>query len=316
MKERKYLVTGSTGFIGSVLLRTLLKKNERVDLILRKEANLWRIKDLLDKVNIYYSDLSSLAELKKILKQSKPNVIYHLATNGAYSSQDNADQIIKTNIFGTWNLLQAANEIDYELFVNTGSSSEYGFKKFAMRETDIVEPASYYAVSKCAQTLLCSHIARQENRPIVTLRPFSVFGPYEDPGRLVPTLMTSLINDKKMNLVSPTIARDYIYIDDMVSAYLKVNQLKKHSGEYFNIGTGVQTSLKELAEIAQNSSGKKGNFVWGGMKNRAWDSDIWVGDISKAKRLLKWQPKFSLFEGLAETYSWFIKDGYKYENYR
>jgi nucleoside-diphosphate-sugar epimerase len=172
-----FLITGASGFIGSVLLRRLVEQKQEVHLILRKESKRWRIADLLDKVTIHYSDLSKVTELIEIVKKVKPNIIYHLATNGAYSYQKDANQIIETNILGTWNLLQACNTVDYDLFVNTGSSSEYGSKQFAMRETDIVEPNSYYAVTKCAQTLLCSHIAKQEHRPIVTIRPFSVYGP-------------------------------------------------------------------------------------------------------------------------------------------
>lgn len=314
MKNNKFLITGSTGFIGSVLLRTLLERGEKVDIILRKQSKTWRIKDLLSNVTIYYSDLSSLEDLQKIVKKSQPTIIHHLATNGAYSNQDNANKIIKTNILGTWNLLQAANEVDYDLFVNTGSSSEYGFKEYAMRETDLVEPASYYAVTKCAQTLLCSHIARQEKKPIVTLRPFSVYGPYEEPNRLVSTLMVSLLQNKRMKLVSPTIARDYIYVGDIVSAYLKINQLQKNAGEYFNIGTGVQTTIKEIVEKAKKVSQKEGNFLWGSMEKRKWDTDVWVGDISKAKRLLNWKPKFSLEEGLKETWDWFNKNKSNYRN--
>jgi len=312
LKKQRFLITGSSGFIGSVLLRTLLRKGAKVDIILRKESKTWRIEDLLSQVNVYYSDLSSLSNLKKIIKKSKPKIIYHLATHGAYSSQNDANQIIQTNILGTWNLLQACNEINYKLFVNTGSSSEYGFKEFAMRETDLVEPASYYAVTKCAQTLLCSHIAKQEKKPIVTLRPFSVYGPFEEPNRLVSTLMTSLLRDKKMNLVSPTIARDYIYVDDMVSAFLKVNSLAQNSGEYFNIGTGMQTTIKEIVRKSSQISGKDGRFVWGGLSNRKWDANIWVGDISKAKKLLGWQPKYSLEAGLSKTWEWFGKNQHKY----
>jgi len=147
--KKKYLVTGSSGFIGSVLLRKLLANNNNVYIILRKQSNTWRIRDLLNKVTIKYSDFSNLFELTKIIKEIKPNIIFHLATNGAYSYQKNANQIIHTNILGTWNLLQACNSVSYELFVNTGSSSEYGFKKFAMRETDILEPTNFTLQSYC-----------------------------------------------------------------------------------------------------------------------------------------------------------------------
>lgn len=314
IKRRIFLITGSSGFIGSVLLRRLLKQKESVHIILRKQSNTWRINDLFKKVIVHNSDLTNLDELKSIIKDSKPNVIYHLAANGAYSYQNNADQIIQTNILGTWNLLQACNAIKYELFVNTGSSSEYGFKKFAMRETDILEPASYYAVTKCAQTLLCSHIARQEKRPIVTIRPFAVYGPYEEPKRFVPTLMNALFLNKKMSLVSPETARDFIYIDDIIDAYLKINELKNNSGEYFNIGTGIQSTIKNFVEISIKITSKNIKLKWGNMENRNWDTDNWVSDISKAKQLLNWVPKTNLEEGIKLTWNWFQKNQQFYEN--
>lgn len=303
--KNKFLITGASGFIGSVLLRRLIKQKQEVHLILRKESRTWRIDDLLDKVTIHISDLSNLNELNEIIQKVKPDIIYHLATNGAYSSQKDANQIINTNILGTWNLLQACNSINYKLFVNTGSSSEYGFKKFAMRETDIVEPASYYAVTKCAQTLLCSHIAKQENKPIVTIRPFSVYGPYEEPKRFIPTLMKALIFNEEMNLVDPNIARDYIYIDDMVDAYLKIDELINNSGEYFNIGTGIQSTIKETVNIAKKVTGKTAKFKWGKMENRNWDTNNWVADISKARQLLNWTPKITLEKGIMLTWNWF-----------
>lgn len=306
-----FLITGASGFIGSVLLRRLIEQNQKVHLILRKNSRTWRIDDLLNKVTIHNSDLSNLEELTEIIQKIKPDIIYHLATNGAYSYQKDADQIIQTNILGTWNLLQACNSVDYELFVNTGSSSEYGFKKFAMRETDIVEPTSYYAVTKCAQTLLCSHIAKQEQRPIVTIRPFSVYGPYEEPKRFVPTLMNALMFNQEMNLVAPETARDQIYIDDMVDAYLKIDELKNNPGEYFNIGTGIQSTIKEVVETAIKITKKNAQFKWGTMEGRSWDTNNWVADISKARQLLKWTPKINLEQGLKLNWEWFQKN-YKF----
>lgn len=312
--KNKFLITGASGFIGSVLLRKLIDQKEEVHLLLREQSHTWRINDLLDKVTIHYSDLSNVYELTNIAKKIKPNIIYHLATNGAYSYQKDADAIIKTNILGTWNLLQACSQLNYDLFVNTGSSSEYGFKNYAMRETDIVEPASYYAVTKCAQTLLCSHIAKQEKRPIVTIRPFSVYGPYEEPKRFVPTLMKALMFKEEMNLVAPETARDQIYIDDMVDAYLKIDELKNNPGECFNIGTGIQSTLKEFIESAVKVTNQTTNFKWGSMENRNWDTNNWVADISKSRQLLKWTPKTNLETGIKLTWKWFQKNYKFYKN--
>jgi len=302
-----YLITGASGFIGSVLFRRLVNEKQNIHLILRKNAKTWRINDIFKSVTINYSDLSDIDELTKIVKKINPTIIYHLATNGAYSDQNKPDLIIQTNILGTFNLLKACNTVKYRLFVNTGSSSEYGFKKFAMRETDILEPASYYAVTKCAQTLLCSHIAKQENKPIVTIRPFSVYGPYEEPKRFIPTLMKALLFKQPMNLVDPNIARDQIYVDDIVDAYLKIDELIQNPGEYFNIGTGVQSTIKEIVETAIRVTKKNTTFNWGNMLNRKWDTYNWVGDISKAKQLLNWTPKTDLNTGLKLTWNWFKK---------
>lgn len=305
-------MTGASGFVGSILARRLIDRHKKVHVILQKHSNLWRINTILDKVKIHISDLSKVSDLIKIMKETKPNIIYHLATNGAYSYQKDADQIINTNILGTWNLLKASSSIDYDLFVNTGSSSEYGFKKSAMRETDIVEPASYYAVTKCTQTLLCSHFAKLEKKPIVTLRPFSVYGPYEEPRRFIPTLMKSLYFGLKMKLVDPNIARDQVYVDDVADAYLKTEELKRNSGECFNIGTGIQSTIKDIVDMTVKVSGKTTKFYWGHMKNRQWDSNSWVADISKARLLLKWNPKTSLEEGLKKTWDWFQKNSHYY----
>ena len=303
--KKTYLLTGASGFVGSVLLRKLVKRKENVHIILRETSNVWRIKDILSKVQIHYTSLSNIKKLIKLIRKIKFNIIFHLATNGAYSYQKDANEIINTNILGTWNLLQACSTIDYELFVNTGSSSEYGFKEYAMRETDILEPTSYYAVTKCAQTLLCNHIANQEDRPIVTIRLFSVYGPFEEPRRFIPTLLKALYFKEEMNLVSPDIARDYIYIDDLVGVYLKIEGLKKFKGEFFNIGTGVQSTIKEVVEKAIKITGKNTRFNWKEMKPRTWDTNNWVADISKARKLLRWTPKINLEDGLRLTWEWF-----------
>lgn len=311
-RKRTYLVTGVTGFVGSYLFRRLIESGQKVHILIRKQTNLWRIKDIVNKATVHISDLSSANELEKIIKRIKPNIIYHLATHGAYSFQDNPEKIINTNMLGTFNLLRATSGLDYELFVNTGSSSEYGFKKLPMKEGDLLEPASYYAVSKCSQTLLCCYIARKEKKPVVTLRLFSVYGPYEEPTRFIPTLLKSLYLRQKINLVSSEISRDYIYVDDVIEAYLSIEQLKKNLGEIFNIGTGRQYTIKEVVETAVSVTGKTTDFGWGKMERRIWDTDNWVADISKAKALLDWSARINLEEGLSLTWEWFKKHQHLY----
>ena len=303
--RRRFLITGGSGFVGSCLLRRLVADGQEVHVFLRRESRMWRIDDLKGRFIAHECDLLDHDRVVSMVGEIRPTVVYHLAAYGAYSYQNEADRILKANIDGAWNLLQACRGIDLELFVNTGSSSEYGFKKEPMKEGDVLEPASYYAVAKSAQTLLCSHFARSEKKPVVTFRLFSVYGPYEEPARLIPTLMKALDQGLPMNMVSPHIARDLIYVDDVVDAYLMVDRLKACAGECFNIATGVQSSMADVVRLAEEISGKMTEIRWSGMPSRSWDTEKWVADIQKAGTMLEWKSATTIHEGLAKTWAWF-----------
>ena len=108
-----------------------------------------------------------------------------------------------------------------------------------------------------------------------------------------------------MNFVSPNIARDFIYIDDMINAYLKIEELIKYPGMTFNIGTGIQSTIKQVVKTAFKATRKKISQEWGSMEARSWDTTNWVADISLAKKLLNWKPKYKLNQGLLKNWEWF-----------
>lgn len=312
--QERFLITGSSGFVGSYLLRKIIEKNlGEVHILLRSTSKCWRIQDLLSKCHVHQVDLMNKEELKKVVKKINPTIIYHLAAYGAYPFQTEAQPILETNLMGTWNLLEATKDIPYKLFINTGSSSEYGFKSKPMKETDILEPASYYAVSKAATTQLCAYFAKSEHKPVVTFRLFSVYGPYEEPSRLIPTLMMALRNKTPMQLVSPKTSRDMIYIDDVVHAYLSVAKLSKLCGDAINIGTGKQSTIKQIVQESQKASKKKTEFRWGTMDQRIWDTNIWVADSTKLQKVLHWKPQTTLLKGLTLTWKWFETHAQFYE---
>jgi len=300
----RFFVTGATGFVGSCLTRKLVEIGCEVHALVRQGADRWRLHGLEERLNLHIGDLTDPDQLRGIVTAVQPSIIYHLAVHGAYSDQTDADQIILTDVFGTWNLLKACAEVDYKVFVNTGSSSEYGFKQHAMRETDLLEPNSYYAVAKSAQTLVCGHMARADRRPINTFRLFSVYGPYEAPGRLIPTVIGRCLRGQDLEMVSPDTARDFIYVEDVVEACLQVGQLSLQCGEVFNIGTGVQSTLRDVVRLALQSTGANVKVKWGSMPARIWDAETWLADGSKVRRVLKWAPKTSLASGIEKTVHW------------
>ncbi len=304
MNRKRVLITGATGFVGAVLARRLVADGHEVHALMKSTTPRWRIADVVADLRCHEADLRDEAALRAVVGEIRPEVIYHLATHGAYPFQTDPDGIIQTNILGTWNLLKAAARVDYEVFVNTGSSSEYGFKEYAMRETDLLEPNSYYSVAKCAQTLLCQHVANTESRPITTFRLFSVYGPLEEPSRLVPTLIRQCLEGSDLTLVDPEIARDFVYVDDVVDAYLRFDKLAAMSGEIINVGTGVRSTIKQVVEQVLRHTGARVQCHWGAMPARIWDTRTWVGDCTKSNRLLGWSAQTSLSDGIEQTIAW------------
>jgi nucleoside-diphosphate-sugar epimerase len=153
---------------------------------------------------------------------------------------------------GTINLLQACLETGFESFVNTGSSSEYGFKDHAPPENEWLEPNSHYAVTKASATQFCRYTAQQYGVHVPTLRLYSVYGPYEEPTRLLPTLISRGMRGKLPPLVDGNVARDFVYVDDVKQAYLLAAQRTDvEPGAIYNVGTPVPTSIGEVVNIAR-----------------------------------------------------------------
>jgi len=304
MNKKRILVTGAAGFVGAALTRRLLAEGHDVHMVSKSTTVPWRLAGVEHDLHQHEVDLRDEERVRAVIASMRPEVVYHMATHGAYPSQTDADGIIQTNILGTWNILKALERIDYEVFVNSGSSSEYGFKDYAMRETDLLEPNSYYSVAKCAQTLLCQHVAKTESRPITTFRLFSVYGPFEEPSRLIPTLIRRCLAGEDLTLVDPDIARDFVYVDDVVDAYLRTDKLAQLRGEIINIGTGVQSPIRLVAELILQHTGARVACHWGAMRARIWDAKTWVADCTKSTRLLGWRPTTMLSAGLEQTIAW------------
>lgn len=301
------LVTGGAGFVGSNLVRRLVKSNNKVHLLLKATSNTWRLEDIKNRMITHYQDLENINSLRKLVHNINPHIIYHLAAHGAYSTQTDTLKMIHTNIIGTANLINSLENINYKCFINTGSSSEYGFKEKPMKESDQANPNSVYAVTKLATSHLCQVLAKSHNKPIITFRLFSVYGPYEEPSRLIPTLVKNTITNRPIALTKNKAMRDFIYIDDVINVYIKAIQMisKKLYGETFNIGTGKQHSNEDITRTVFEILNKKVPIETGNYKNRSWDSEYWVADIEKTTKLLHWHSIYGLKEGLKKTVDWF-----------
>lgn len=307
LQGKKVLITGSTGFVGSNLMRIALKAGAEVYIITRRTSDKWRIMNKLEDVNEYQLDLLDYGLLESTILDIKPDIIYHTAVYGGSHTQNDLMKIIESNFIGTVNLVNACMNVDYELFVNSGSSSEYGIKASPMKEEDILQPITDYGVSKSAATLYCEAVANREKRNIVTLRLFSPYGSFEGSTRLIPSIILACLRGENPKIASPDSVRDFIFIEDVLDAFIKVITSEGIRGRIFNIGYGEQHSVGEVVDRIINLTGNEvvPQFVC----EPRWPNEPhdWQADISNAKRFLYWEPKYELTHGLATSVKWFEK---------
>jgi len=313
---KKVVITGGTGFVGSNLVRELLNKGHEVYLFVRKDSDLWRLEEIVNHLRIKVIDLNDFDETLKTIQTIRPDWCFHLATYGAYSSQIQIDPTIQTNIRTTINLANSCIKTGIEVFINTGSSSEYGIKDHAPKEFEYIEPNSLYAITKAAATHYCTWISKTQDISIATLRLYSVFGPYEEPNRLIPQVIIKGLKGTLPSLVNPDISRDFVFISDVIDSYFLVaNNPRIVKGKIYNVGTGIQTTIREVVKDIKLLLPISSEPQWGTMDNRNWDTDIWVADHSKITDELSWIPKFTFLNGLSLTIEWLRKNNEILEYY-
>jgi nucleoside-diphosphate-sugar epimerase len=181
-----------------------------------------------------------------------------------------------------------------------------------MRESDRLEPNSYYAVAKAAQTHLGQFWSQRLDLAVVCLRLFSIYGPWEEPTRLIPTLIRRARAGLPLELAAPETARDFVYVDDLLEVLLDFPRLQNMPGEIVNIGSGRQTTLADLVRDLLEVVPSRSEVRWGAFPARRWDASHWSADVTKAEQLLAWRARHDLKQGLARTAAWMSRMGDDY----
>jgi UDP-glucose 4-epimerase len=314
---KKVLVTGGSGFIGANLVRRLLAAGHEVHLLMRPEFSRWRLREIEAQVTIHLVELTRSADVDAALQRIKPAWVFHLAAHGAYSFQTDVAEIVRTNTVGTATLAEACVKTGVEIMIHTGSSSEYGRKDHPPSENETTEPNSAYAATKAAATEYCRYLARTHKIPLPTLRLYSVYGPYEDPRRLLPALVVHALAGRWPPLTTPDTSRDFVHVDDVNDALIALAQKPpRDPAAIYNVGSGRQTSLGELIEIAGKIFEISGMPAWNSMPPRVWDTNVWIANPAKIKAELGWSLKTDLARGLRSFAAWLQADPVRLEFYR
>lgn len=307
------LVLGASGFVGANLFRILLEV--RADVHGTKTQQwAWRLEGVPEQ-NVLVTDLLVDTNIKTLVETVRPRTVFDCVAYGAYSFETDFDLIYRTNVNYTVKLLEELRKHGAVRYIHAGSSSEYGDNASGPAEDAQLAPNSHYAVSKMAVAGMLHYYGKKLRFPCANLRLYSIYGPYEDAARLIPSLIAQGLAGKYPPLVNPEISRDFVYVDDACEAFISaaLNLREENWGESFNIGGGVRTKISDLAAEAHDLFGiaEKPKFE---MQNRAWDVQEWYADPAKAKRLIGWAASTNLRDGLLKTVAWYkgLKDPEKY----
>jgi nucleoside-diphosphate-sugar epimerase len=308
-------ITGGAGFIGANLVHKFIRDGyTELHVLVEKNSHLWRLQPVINHVHIHEASLTDHVCIQNLVRTIKPAHIFHLASYGGMPHQHDQKIIYDVNFYGTVNLLNACKVVGFTCFINTGSSSEYGIKDTPMHENTLLEPVSDYGVAKAAATQFCLKEAFFNKLPVYTVRPFSVYGDYEMPTRLIPTILVNALRGASINLSSQHSVRDFIYIEDMIALYGAIAQRPPRSMYILNGGTGIQSSIGNVITIIEEFMGKTLDVRWGTSSPRPWEPRAWKADSTRTQSATGWAPRFTLREGLAASLVWFAQHMSSYEH--
>lgn len=302
------VIFGAGGFIGINLLKSILLYRKDVIGISQDHTNNWRfIAAKIPSANIVSCDINDYTQLVEQIDHLKPQTIFNLAAYGAYSKQKEYKKIYYTNFNSSIDIIEILRQRGFSAYIQAGSSSEYGLNSAGPSEKEELIPNSHYAVSKAAIWCAVKYYVQIEKLPVAHLRLYSAYGPWEEPDRLIPVLVSHARKKSFPPLVQPEISRDFIYITDVSSAFISAAYLlseKKQFHAPLNIGTGKKTNIRELANLIRKTADIKIKPEFGSMKNRDWDVRDWYANIKNTSKTLSWFPQVDLQSGIKKIIAW------------
>ena len=313
IKNKKILLTGGAGFIGSHLFERLINNSNYVIVIdnfssSETERNLLEITknyEIKKDYDLIRGDLADYSILKKL--NSDIDVIFHLAaTPGVRFSIQNAPKVTKNNIISTVNIFEKALKSDVEKVVVASSSSVYGNPIYTPVDEDHPKnPISPYAVSKLCGEMYSDYYFRENNLPVTSLRFYTVYGPRGRPDMAIRIFFSKIMKNEPIKIFGDgSQIRDFTYISDIVDGLILASEIKQSSGEVFNLGCSNPIQLNDLVDKMYEIAEKPKEVQF--LEKQKGDVKITHSKIEKARSILRFDPKINIDEGLKKTYEWQI----------
>jgi nucleoside-diphosphate-sugar epimerase len=295
--KKRVLITGASGFIGRHLIQQLHEYGAQISTISRNRS------DFPQKIEQYAINITNTRAIHDCIQNSQPDYIFHLA---AYKKRDAGIQAfyssVETNLIGSLNVFSAAKDVhSIQSIVTVGTAEEYGNNKPPFNEQLRECPVTPYSFSKLCVSHMGELFFHLYNLPVIIVRPTIAYGPGQGMDMFLPSLISSLLDNKPFDMTFGKQTRDFVYVSDLVEALILASRNTNAQGQIINIGSGVSIRLADVAEKIEKMLNKKGLVNLGGKpyrKNEVMDYHV---DLTKAQHLLGWTPKISLEEGLTNT---------------
>jgi UDP-glucose 4-epimerase len=297
-------VTGATGFVGSHLVRLLLQRGNEVSILIRPNSNQWRIADILSAVRVIRGDLAAVKQVSDEIQSFKPDVVFHLAWHGgnSYKYQNHPSQIFE-NLYGSLELVQIAKEAGSQRWLGLGTSVEYGKYEIPITENLRPMPDTLYGISKYCTCLSAEKLSQLYGIDFIWFRPFWLYGPYDDPLRMLPWVILALLQGERPALTLGEQRWDYLYVEDAVEAIWRAATTPQAQG-IFNLGSGETHSIRSIAERIRDLIDPSLPLGFGEVPYRPDQIMHLQADISRLKQATGWSPNVDLDEGLRRTVEW------------
>jgi len=312
----KILVTGAEGFIGSHVVERLVRDGESVRAhVLYNSFNSWGWleqlpESVMQHVEVFVGDVRDVDRTRQAVRGV--DRILHLASLIAIPySYMAARSYVDTNVIGALNVLEAAREQGIERVVHTSTSEVYGSAQTVpMTEEHPVVGQSPYSASKIAADQLATAYQRSFGVPVVTVRPFNVYGPRQSARAFIPTVLLQLLDGApqvRVGNLRPT--RDLTFVEDTVAGFAAALRVPGIEGEVINLGSGFEKSMREVVDSLVALTGARTEIVVAVERVRPADSEVdrLLSDNTRARRLLGWSPSVPFDEGLRRTVAWFTE---------
>jgi UDP-glucuronate 4-epimerase len=320
VEPKRILLTGGAGFIGSHVAEALLRRGAAlsvVDCLDHFYSSAWK-KGNLEEIRrtgsfeFFDSDICEVEKMRETMAAARPNVVIHLAARAGVRPSIEQPRLYElVNVGGTLNLLELCREFRVEKFIFGSSSSVYGASSRApfSEEQPELHPISPYAATKLSGELFCYTYAHLHGLPSICLRFFTVFGPRQRPDLAIHKFVARIERGEPLPIFGDgNTGRDYTYIEDIVAGVLSAIDYMPHRAdgapfEVFNLGNSRPVKLTELLELIEKVTGKKAIRDY--KDPQPGDVPLTWADISKARRLLGYQPQMALEDGLRKFVAWY-----------